>query len=106
MFIITQMLTIVQLRWLHIYILSPCFPSPLAFHLTSLLLDLWDPAKTDDTTLEIHDLSRVLRFLLSISFCFPSPHYNYGSMGPSKKEKNFLRGGIQTANIPIPSLLC
>jgi hypothetical protein len=33
------MFTIVHVRWRHIDILSPRFPSPQAFHLTSILLD-------------------------------------------------------------------
>ncbi len=76
--------------------------SPVYFWIEGLRQDWCDPAKIDDTALEIHNSSRVLRF-----FCFPSPQAFHltsilldrrvkaGSMGPGKEEKISCVAGFQ-----------
>ncbi len=102
-------------HWYPLSLLSifPRFPSPqYTFGLMGPGKDRWDPAKIDDTALEILDSSRVSHFLLL--FHLPSlsisPVYFWidgtrrSSMGPGERRKIIWRGGIWTADPHSPML--
>jgi hypothetical protein len=105
-----------HVRWRHIDILSPRFPSPLAFHLPSILLDRWDPAKIDGTRLRlmIPPWRSTIPVQSRTFFCFPSPlAFHLPSIlldrwdpakidGTRRKKKNFLAWRDSNCGPPDP----